>query len=97
MEFAEGEPRDWSEAAKVALDMLSLLYSGSASLSDNVIRLDGIYSTAEGPASMKTYSQKLPAGYKIEQHILEPVARAPAARVEDVNLAAQTTPASLNP
>jgi hypothetical protein len=98
MEFAEGEPRGWSEAAKVALDMLSLLYSGSASLSDNVIRLDGIYSSAEnGPALMKAYSEKLPAGYKLEQHVLEPVARAPNARAEDVNLAAQATPAALNP
>jgi hypothetical protein len=98
MEFAEGEPQGWSEAAKVALDMLSLLYSGSASLSDNVIKLEGIYSSSQdGPTALKAYSQKLPAGYKLEQHILEPVARAPTARAEDVNVAAQTTPASLQP
>ncbi len=97
MEFAEGEPREWFEAAKAALDMLGLLYAGNASLSDNVVRLEGIYSSPDGPALLKTYAQKLPAGFKLEPHILEPVARAPsAARAEDVNLAAQTAPASLN-
>ena len=99
MKLAEGEPREWFEAAKVALDMLSLLYAGNASLSDNVVKLEGIYSSAaDGPALLKSYSQKLPAGFRLERHILEPVARAPsAARAEDVSLAAQTAPASLNP
>lgn len=94
MEFAEGEPRDWSEAAKVALDMLGLLYSGNVSLSDNVIKVEGIFSTPDGAALLKSYSQKLPAGFHLDSHILEPVARAPFA---DVNLAAHNTPGSLNP
>jgi len=98
MEFAEGQPQDWPEAAKVALEMLSLLYNGSVSLSDNVVRLEGIYSSAEtGPAQLKAYSQRLPAGYKLEKRIVEPVARAPNSRTDDVNVASQTTPASLNP
>jgi hypothetical protein len=98
MELAEGEPREWFEAAKVALDMLALLYQGNASLSDNVVKLEGIYSSAaDGPALLKSYSQKLPAGFRLDPHIVEPVARAPsAARTEDVSLA-QTAPASLNP
>src|SRR5262249_20960507 len=45
MEFAKGEPRDWLVATQVALDMLSLLYAGSAAISDNVVRLEGIYSS----------------------------------------------------
>ncbi len=46
---------------------------------------------------MKSYSQKLPAGFRLDPHIVEPVATAPsAARTEDVSLA-QTAPASLNP
>jgi hypothetical protein len=94
MEAAEGEPRDWAEAAKVALDMLGLLYTGSASLSDNVVKLDGIYSSPEGAALLQSYKQKLPAGFRLEPHILEPVARAPLA---DVSLASHTAPASLNP
>ena len=98
MEIAEGEPREWFDAAKASLDMLALLYTGNASLSDNVVRLEGIYSSPDGPAALKTYAQKLPAGFKLEPHILEPVARAPSsARAEDVSLAAQTAPASLNP
>jgi hypothetical protein len=97
MELAEGEPRDWFQAAKTALDMLGLLYSGNASLSDNVVRLEGIYSSPDGPALLKAYAQKLPAHFKLEPHILEPVARGPsAASIGDVNLAAQTGPDSPN-
>ncbi len=73
---------------------MALLYTGNASLSDNVVKLDGIYSSPEGAALLKSYSQKLPAGFRLEPHILEPVARAPLA---DVNLASHTAPASLNP
>jgi len=97
MEFAEGEPRAWLEAAKFALDMLSLLYVGNVAVSDNVIKLEGIYSSPAMAALLKTYSQKVPQGFRLETHILEPVARAPSARSEDVNLAARTAPASLQP
>ena len=80
MELAEGEPRDWVEAAKVALDMLALLYTGNASLSDNVVKLDGIYSSAaERAALLKSYSQKLPGRLPARAAYLEPVARAPSA------------------
>lgn len=97
MEFAEGEPRGWLEAAKVALDMLSLLYAGNVAVSDHVIKLEGIYSSPAMVAMLKTYSQKVPPGFRLEMHILEPVARAPSARAEDINVAAHTSPASLNP
>lgn len=104
MEFAEGEPQAWFEAAKTAIDMLALLYTGNASLSDNVVKLEGIYSSPEGPALLKNFAQRLPAGFKLDPHILEPVARAPAApATRDVNLAAQKagrgalSRASLNP
>lgn len=97
MEFAKGEPRDWLAATEVALDMLSLLYAGNAAISDNVIKLEGIYSSPAMVALLKSYSQRLPAGFRLETNIMEPVARAPAARVEDINLAAHTAPASLNP
>lgn len=96
MEFAGGEPRDWIEAAKVTLDMLSLLYAGNASISDNAVKLEGIYSSPEMAAVLKSYSERLPPGYRLEKRILEPIARA-AGRIEDVNLASHTAPASLNP
>ena len=95
MEFAEGEPQNWLEAAKVALDMLSLLYAGTAAVSDNTVKLEGIYSSPAMVALFKVYSKKLPAGFRLETHILEPVAKAPAARTEDVSLAAG--PASIDP
>lgn len=100
MEFAEGEPRDWFEAAKVTLDMLALLYAGNASISDNTVKLEGVYPSPEmAPemaARLKAFSEKLQAGYQLEQRILEPVARA-SGRVEDVSLASHTAPATLDP
>jgi OOP family OmpA-OmpF porin len=97
MEFAKGEPRDWLSATKLALDMLALLYTGNAAVSDNVIKLEGIYSSPAMVDLLKSYSQRLPKGFRLETNILEPVARAPAARVEDVNLAAHNIPASMSP
>ena len=97
MAFAMGEPQDWLPAAKLALDMLSLLYSGNATVSDNVIRLDGIYSSPAMVELLKAYRQRLPRGYRLETNILEPVARAPSARSEDYNLAARNTPALMSP
>jgi hypothetical protein len=97
MEFAQGEPQNWLEAAKVALNMLSLLYAGTVAVSDNTVRLEGIYSSPAMVALLKGYSQKLPPGFRLETHILEPVAKAPAARTEDVNFAAHTPSASLEP
>jgi hypothetical protein len=97
MEFAKGEPRDWLTATQVALDMLSLLYAGSAAINDNLVRLEGIYSSPAMVAVLKSYSEKLPAGFKLETNILEPVARAPVMRAEDVSFAAHNAAASMNP
>jgi hypothetical protein len=96
MEFAKGEPRDWLTATKVALDMLSLLHAGSVEVSDNAVRLEGIYSSPAMAALVKSYSERLPEGFRLETNILEQVARAPASRAEDVSLA-HAAPASLNP
>ncbi len=97
MEVAQGEPHNWLEAAKLSLEMLSLLYAGNVAVSDNVIKLEGIYSSPAMIGLLRTYSQKVPPGFRLEMHILEPVARAPSARNEDINIAAHTAPASLNP
>ncbi len=97
MEFAKGEPQDWLTATKLALEMLSLLYSGNVSISDNVIKIDGIYSSPAMVDLLKAYSKRLPPGFKLENRILEPVARAPAARAEDVSLATHEARASMNP
>ncbi len=97
MEFAKGEPRDWIAATQISLDMLSVLYAGSVAVSDNVVRVEGIYSSPAMVPLLKSYIQKLPPGYKVETNILEPVARAPIARAEDVNLASHSASATLNP
>ena len=97
MEFAKGEPRGWLPASKLALDMLSLLYTGNVAINENVIRVDGIYSSPAMVDVFKLYSKRLPKGFVLETNILEPVARAPAARAEDASFAAHTASALMNP
>jgi OmpA-OmpF porin, OOP family len=97
MDVAKGEPKDWLTAAKATLDMLSLLSAGSAELSDNVIRLDGYYSSPAMLSLLKAYGERLPKGFRLEKNIYEAFSRSPGARAEDVNLAARAAPASLGP
>jgi hypothetical protein len=97
MEFAKGEPQDWLVATKLALDMLALLYTGNVAVVDNVVKLEGIYSSPGMVDLLKTYAQRMPRAFRLETNILEPVARAPAARAEDVSLAARGLPASMSP
>jgi OmpA-OmpF porin, OOP family len=97
MDVAKGEPRDWLTAAKATLDMLSLLSAGSAELSDNVIKLDGFYSSPAMLSLLKVYGERLPKSFRLETNILEAFSRTPGARAEDINLAARTAPASFGP
>jgi len=97
MDEAKGEPKNWLEATKVALEMLSLLYSGSVAISDTVVKIDGIYSSPAMVDLLKVYSKRLPESFTLETNILEPVARAPSARAEDMNFAAHQARASFNP
>jgi hypothetical protein len=46
---------------------------------------------------LRSYRERLPAGFKLETNILEPVARAPAVRAEDVSFAAHNAAAHMNP
>ena len=98
MEVAKGEPQDWLAATKLSLEMLSLLFSGNVAISDNVIKLDGIYSSPAMVELLKTYSKRLPPSFKLETNITEPVAKAPLP-AEDVSLAAHDSqsPTAMNP
>jgi hypothetical protein len=97
MEFAKGEPREWLDASKVALEMLALLYSGSVAINDTTITFEGIYSSPAMVELFKAYGKRLPNGFRLQNNVLEPVARAPSARGDDVNLAAHESHASMNP
>ncbi len=97
MEVAKGEPQDWLAATEVSLEMLSVLYTGSVSISDNVITIEGIYSSPNAVDLFKALGNRLPRGFRLVNNVLEPVAKAPAARAEDVSLAAQESRASMNP
>ncbi len=96
MAFAVGAPEEWLAAAKLSLDMLALLQTGSATLSDRVIKVDGIYASSEMAELFKLYRQKLPKGFRLEASVTPPVSRATPARVEDV-MAVHAAPAALNP
>ena len=98
MEVAKGEPQDWLAATKLSLEMLSLLFSGNVAISDNVIKLDGIYSSPAMVELLKNYSKRLPPSFKLETNITEPVAKAPLPP-EDVSLAAHDSqsPTAMNP
>jgi len=97
MEPAKGEPENWLAASEVALDMLSLLSTGSAGISGNVIKLEGVYTSPSVADLLKTYSQRVPAGFMLQTNIMAAMGTASTARAEDVSLAAQTSSASLNP
>ncbi len=97
MEPAKGEPDNWLAASEVALDMLSLLSTGSAGISGNVIKLEGVYSSPSVAELLKIYSQRVPAGFMLQTNIMASMSRTPAASAEDVSLAAQASSASLNP
>ncbi len=98
MEVAKGEPQDWLAATKLSLEMLSLLFSGNVAISDHVIKLDGIYSSPAMVELLAAYSERLPAGFRLEKNITEPVAKPPLP-AEDVSLAAHDpqSPTSMNP
>jgi hypothetical protein len=98
MEVAKGEPQDWLAATKLSLEMLSLLFSGNVAIIDNVIKLDGIYSSPAMVELLRAYSKRLPPAFRLETRITEPVAKAPPPP-EDVSLAAHETqsPTSMNP
>ena len=84
MEVAKGEPQDWLAATKLSLEMLSLLFSGNVVVSDNVIKLDGIYSSPAMVELLGAYSKRLPAGFRLEKHFSSEV----PLPTEDVSLAA---------
>ncbi len=86
MEVAKGEPKDWLDATKLSLEMLSLLFSGNIAISDNMIRIDGIYSSPSMVEPFKACIKRLPPGFTVETKITEPVAKAPPS-AEDVSLA----------
>jgi hypothetical protein len=97
MEFAKGEPGDWLAAARAALDILSLLHAGNASISDNVINIDGVYSSADVNELIKAYAQKVPPSFKLETNLVESMTKLPAARAGDLSLAAHYGADPLNP
>ena len=86
MEVAKGEPQDWLDATKLSLEMLSLLFSGNIAISDNLIRIDGIYSSPSLIEPFKACIKRLPRGFTLETRIMEPVAKA-SPSAEDVSLA----------
>ncbi len=78
MASARGAPEGWIGAAKLSLEMLNLLQQGQVLLSDRVIKLNGVFSSPGMGATLKSYSERLPKGFRLETNILDPVLRTPA-------------------
>lgn len=97
MASAGGAPEDWISAAKLSLDMLTLLQQGNVTLNDRVIKLDGVFASSGMSDFLNEYRQRLPKGFKLETNILEPASRTPAVRAEETNLAARRAAGALNP
>ncbi len=98
MKFAKGEPQNWLAATKLALEMLALLQTGNTAVTDNVIRLEGVYASPAMAELLDAYRKRLPRGFRLDTNILDSAGRAPTAKAEDVNFAAQrTAPASMSP
>lgn len=96
MASAVGAPDDWISAAKLSLDMLTLLRQGSVTINDRVIRLDGVLASPGMTEFLNGYRQRLPKGFKLEANILEPALHIPAVRADETSLSVRK-PAVLNP
>jgi hypothetical protein len=97
MSSAIGAPEDWISAAELSLDMLTLLQQGSVMLQDRAIKISGIFAAPHMSDLLKAYSLKLPKGFALETHILEPTGETLPRRAREINLDGQSAASALNP
>jgi hypothetical protein len=97
MALAAGEPKGWIDAAKVSLDILGLLHSGSVTLSDTVIKVDGTFASPGMTEAIRRYMARLPRGFRVEMNVVEQVTGSAPSRPQDMSFVGGALPASLNP
>ncbi|MDX2264161.1 MAG: hypothetical protein NW215_04245 [Hyphomicrobiales bacterium] len=68
---AEGAPENWEQASMFALRALRALQSGSVSLSDYVIKVDGVPAHRDAMREIEQMSDQLPQGYIVENEAMD--------------------------
>ncbi len=69
-EIIAGAPNDWMQAAQVSLRALRLLQSGSVSIANQVLRVDGVPASEEAGEEIDFLTDLLPLGFIIENESL---------------------------
>lgn len=70
MEVEDGAPENWVDAASLSLQALRLLQSGSVSLADQTIKIDGIPASDEDAAKLADLNDSLPEGFILESDVM---------------------------
>ncbi len=69
-EVVSGAPNDWIQAAQVSLRALRLLQSGSVSIADHILRVDGVPASEDAGEEIEILNELLPSGFVIENDSL---------------------------
>lgn len=70
MEVAEGAPDSWLKAAWISVYALQFLQSGSVSIDENTIRIEGAPSADSSLAQIQELSASLPSGFRMENNVI---------------------------
>ncbi len=97
MALALGAPKDWVEAAKLSLNILTLLQQGTVIVTDTVITVDGVLATAHTADHVKALSERLPKGFKLETSVIEADMLPRSGSTEEVSVAAKRTVYTVSP
>lgn len=70
MALAVGAPDDWLNAAKVSLNILSMLEQGTVIVTDRLITVDGVLGRSYTVENVRALREQLPKGFKLETSVL---------------------------
>jgi hypothetical protein len=71
MEVAEGAPESWFKAAWLSVYALQFLQSGSVSITEKTIRIEGVPSDENSLQKIGELTASLPAGFRMENNVIE--------------------------
>ncbi len=70
VQVEDGAPENWIDAALISLRALSHLQSGSVSLSDQTIKIDGVPASNEDAEKLALINGQVPDGYLVENEVM---------------------------
>jgi hypothetical protein len=71
VQVEDGAPENWVDAALLSLRALSYLQSGSVSLSDQTIKIDGLPASNEDAEKLALINGAVPEGYFVENEVMQ--------------------------